>query len=188
MKFLSFAASNSRQSINKQLVTYATEILSERVVANAEIEIIDLNDYEMPIYSIDRENESGIPAAAHRFFKQVREADAILIAFAEHNGSYTAAYKNLYDWVSRIDMRVYDNKPMVLLSTSPGRGGGKNVLNSAADAVPHFGAIVCGTFTLGSFRDNFDVETGRLINAEHRSELIAQLDRLLSEKTIAAKS
>ena len=67
MKILSFAATNSRQSINKQLVTFATEILAERIGADAEVEFIDLNDYEMPIYSIDRENEMGIPAEAHRF-------------------------------------------------------------------------------------------------------------------------
>ena len=186
MKTLSFAATNSRQSINKQLVTFATAILAERIGADAEVEFIDLNDYEMPIYSIDRENEMGIPAEAHRFFNQVRDADAILISFAEHNGSYTAAYKNLYDWASRIDMRVYDSKPMVLLATSPGPGGGQNVLRTAVETLPHFGADVRGSFSLGKFHDNFDVESGRLKSPEHRSELTEILISLLTEDLIAA--
>lgn len=186
MKILSFAASNSRQSINKHLVAYASTILRERSGTNAEVEIIDLNDYEMPIYSIDRENESGIPAEAHRFFNQVRDADAVLISFAEHNGSYTAAYKNLYDWASRIDMRVYDSKPMVLLSTSPGAGGGQNVLRTAVEALPHFGADVRGSFSLAKFYDNFDVESGHLLNSEHRSELTELLDGLSTDHLAVA--
>jgi NAD(P)H-dependent FMN reductase len=186
MKILSFAATNSQQSINKQLVTHATEILAERIGTDAEVEIIDLNDYEMPIYSIDRENEAGIPAEAHRFFNQVREADVILISFAEHNGSYTAAYKNLYDWASRIDMRVYDNKPVLLLATSPGPGGAGNVLKSAAESLPHFGADVRGHFSLGQFHDHFDLEAGRLSNPALIGELVSQLDMLVAAEPAAA--
>lgn len=83
-------------------------------------------------------------------------------------------------------MRVYDSKPMILLSTSPGPGGGKNVLITAVEALPHFDAKVRGTFSLGSFYDNFDVESGRLINPEHRSELSEKLDSLLTDQSIAA--
>lgn len=186
MKILSFAATNSQQSINKQLVTYATEILAERIGTDAEVEVIDLNDYEMPIYSIDRENEAGIPAEAHRFFNQVREADVILISFAEHNGSYTTAYKNLYDWASRIDTRVYDNKPVLLLATSPGPGGAENVLRAAAESLPHFGADVRGRFSLGQFHDHFDVEAGRLSNPALIGELVGQLDTLVTVGPVAA--
>ena len=186
MKILSFGASNSRHSINKQLVTYAAEVLHERIGAEAEIEIIDLNDYEMQIFSIDRENETGIPAEAHRFFNLVREADAILISFAEHNGSYSAAYKNLYDWASRIDMRVYENKPMVLLATSPGKGGGKNVLKSATEALPRFGADIRGSFSLSQFHNHFDVKAGILTDPVHVAELTDTLDRLVSDTAVVA--
>lgn len=61
MNILAFAASSSRKSINKQLVTYAASILKSEIISGAEVEIIDLNDFEMPIYSIDREEENGIP-------------------------------------------------------------------------------------------------------------------------------
>ncbi|MGS0726904.1 NADPH-dependent FMN reductase, partial [Shewanella sp. 0m-11] len=114
MKLLAFAASSSTKSINKQLATYAASL-----VQGAEVEILDINDYEMPLFSQDREEELGHPELAQQFFAKIGEADAIIISFAEHNGSYTAAYKNLFDWTSRIDMKVFQNKPMLLLATSP---------------------------------------------------------------------
>ena len=184
MKILSFGASSSRHSINKQLVTYAAGVLRKRIGAEAEIEIIDLNDYEMRIFSIDRENETGIPAEAHRFFNLVREADAVLISFAEHNGSYSAAYKNLYDWASRIDMRIYDNKPMVLLATSPGPGGGKNVLKSAVETLPRFGADIRGSFSLSKFHSHFDVEAGILTDPVQAAELVDTLDKLVAGSSV----
>ncbi|MEM9224979.1 MAG: NAD(P)H-dependent oxidoreductase, partial [Pseudomonadota bacterium] len=65
MKVLAFAASNSRASINKQLVGHAINVLTQEIEPNADCELIDLNDYEMAIYSIDRQTEGGIPQLAH---------------------------------------------------------------------------------------------------------------------------
>ena len=75
------------------------------------------------VISEDREAELGKPELAQQFFDKLGRGDAIMISFAEHNGSYTAAYKNLFDWTSRIDQKVFQNKPMILLATSPGPGG-----------------------------------------------------------------
>ena len=91
-KILAFGASNSRNSINKQLANYAAQQLT-----NATITLLDLNDFEMPIYSIDREKESGIPKLAEEFKQHVLDADGIIISLAEHNGAYTAAFKNVMD-------------------------------------------------------------------------------------------
>ncbi|MCO7227413.1 NADPH-dependent FMN reductase [Pleionea sp. CnH1-48] len=174
MKLLAFAASSSRQSINKQLVTYATQQLS-----NVDVEMLDLNDYEMPLYSIDKEQEQGIPDHAHRFYKKIGEADALLISFAEHNASYTAAFKNLYDWTSRIDAKVYQNKPMVMLATSPGPGGAKNVLATATTSAPYFGGELKGSLSIASFFDHFDVEKQELRNEEKKQELMNVLNSLM---------
>ena len=57
MKILAFAATSSKHSINKQLIASATQILEETSRGDVTVETIDLNDYEMPIYSIDRQNE-----------------------------------------------------------------------------------------------------------------------------------
>ena len=79
----------------------------------------------MPIYSIDRERESGIPQEALDFKNKINEADAIIISFAEHNGSYTAAFKNINDWVSRIGRGMWGNKPVLVSVMFPynGRSG-----------------------------------------------------------------
>ena len=136
MNVLAFAATTSRQSINRRLIDYGTRLLDEGGIA---VDTIDLNDFEMPIYSIDRQARHGIPAPAHDFFSRIGAADALLISYAEHNGFYTAAFKNIFDWASRIDMRVFQDKPTVMLSTSPGRNGGANVLQVAVTSAPFFG-------------------------------------------------
>lgn len=154
-KILAFGASSSRNSINKQLATYAAQ-----QIEGSEIIILDLNDFEMPIYSIDREQEDGIPALAHQFKTYIKEADGILISFAEHNGSYSAAYKNIYDWVSRIERSVWLDKPMLLLATSPGGRGGVGVLDTAYKAYSFANKNTISRFSLPSFKQNFSMEEG----------------------------
>lgn len=172
MKILAFAASNSTQSINRQLLSFAGTLIED-----ADIEWLDINDYEMPLYSSDREAASGIPDEARRFYQKIGAADALLISFAEHNGSYTAAYKNLYDWTSRIDMKVYQDKPTVMLSTSPGAGGAANVLAAATTSAPFFGANLRASMSVPSFFENFDVQTQQLTDIG----LVQRLQSVLSD-------
>ena len=164
-KILAFGASSSKNSINKQLVTYAANLFKNSVV-----EVIDLNDYEMPIYSIDKEKESGIPSLAHDFFKKLGEADFIIISFAEHNGAYSSAFKNIFDWISRINGKTFQEKPMFLLATSPGARGGNSVLEIAKNRFPFQGGVIKGSFSLPNFNDNFNIEKG-ITNKELNDEL-----------------
>jgi NAD(P)H-dependent FMN reductase len=168
MKLLAFAASSSSKSINKQLATYAASL-----VPNATVEILDINDYEMPLFSQDKEELLGQPEAAKSFFAKLGQADAIIISFAEHNGSYTAAYKNLFDWTSRIDQKLFQNKPMILLATSPGPGGAQTVLTAATGSAPYFAGDVKASVSIPSFFDNFDSEKQIISNP-------AMLDKLKS--------
>lgn len=154
-KILAFGASNSRNSINKKLATFAANQLSD-----VEIMILDLNDFEMPIYSIDREQESGVPDLAKQFKKHIQEADGIIVSFAEHNGSYTAAYKNIYDWMSRLEGSVWEEKIMILLSTSPGGRGAKTVLEAALSTYSRGNKNVVAHFSLPAFGQNFTEEQG----------------------------
>ena len=158
-KVIAFGASNSSRSINKKLVTYAGTLL-----ADAEVEILDLNDYELPLFSVDREDEMGQPELAQAFLKKITNCDGIIISFAENNGSYSVAYKNLYDWVSRIQPKVYQDQPMVLLSTSPGGRGGQSVLELALIQIPRFGGQVKASVSVPSFGENFDVDAGLITN------------------------
>ena len=172
MKLLAFAASSSSTSINKKLVTYAASL-----VANATVEIIDINDYEMPLFSQDKE-ALGLPAAAQAFYQKLGQADAIVISFAELNGSYTAAYKNLFDWTTRIDMKIFQHKPVVFLATSPGPGGAQSVLSSAVNSAHFFAADVKASVSVPSFFDNYDGEKQQITNPAIVSELSSALGKL----------
>jgi len=178
MKILAFAASNSLNSINKQLVTYACEVYGKSN-PGVEVEIIDLNDFEMPLYRPDREKKNGVPEQAKLFFKKIGAADALIISFAEYNGSYTTAYKNIFDWTSRIDQRLYQGKSTFLMATSPGKRGGANVLKTKADVAPFFGMEVKETFSLPQFQENFDPEKGKIINTEMDEQLRTKLQMLI---------
>jgi chromate reductase len=173
MKLLAFAASSSSKSINQQLARYAASL-----VAGAEVEILDINDYEMPIFSQDREETLGQPEQAKNFFAKLGDADAIIISFAEHNGSYSAAYKNLFDWTSRIDQKIFQNKPMMHLATSPGPGGAARVLAAANNSAPHFAGDVKASLSVPSFYDNFDLESKSLTNAALIEQLKLGLAKL----------
>jgi NAD(P)H-dependent FMN reductase len=161
MKLLAFAATNHHASINAKLVAYAASL-----VEGAEVELLDLNDYDMPLYSQAREAADGVLPPARRFFDKLGAADAVIVSFAEHNGSFTAAYKNLHDWASRIDMKIYQGKPVVLLATSPGARGGLGVMTAALGSFPYFGADVRGSLTVPRFYQSFDAQAGALRDDE----------------------
>jgi len=174
MKILAFAASSSTKSINKQLVTYAANQLDD-----VETELLDINDYELPLFSEDREAQLGQPELAKAFLDKVADSDAVMISFAEHNGSYTVAYKNIFDWASRINPKVFQNKPMVLLATSPGPGGAASVLAAATTSAPYFDGDVKASLSVPSFYDNFDVEQGRITNDEINEQLRSAVNSLV---------
>jgi chromate reductase len=175
-KVTCFAASSSRNSINKQLVTYAAGL-----VEDADVEVLDLNDFELPLFSVDREAELGQPQLAQDFLNKIEGSDALIIAFAEHNGCYSAAYKNLYDWASRIEAKVYKDTRIVLLATSPGGRGGKSVLELALAQIPRFGGDIRGCVSMPMFYENFDSEHGAVKNSEIDAEIKEAIRHLLTD-------
>jgi len=166
MKIIAFGGSPSKNSINKKLATYASSLFE-----NGDVEILDLNDYQMPLFSVDIEAEIGQHELAKAFLAKIESADFLVVSMAENNGNYSAAFKNLYDWCSRIMGKVFQDKPMLLLATSPGARGGASVLEIAKNAFPRYGAEIKAFFSLPSFNDNFDVENGKIANAEFDNQL-----------------
>ncbi len=152
---VAFGASTSKRSINRKFATFAAS-----QIEGATINLLDLNDFEMPIFSVDRERESGIPDLAIQFKAHLKKADGIIISFAEHNGAYSAAFKNIFDWISRIERDVWANKPMLLLATSPGKRGGKTVLDIAVNKFRFMNQNTIVHFSLPSFKENFSEQTG----------------------------
>ncbi|MBV8251422.1 MAG: NAD(P)H-dependent oxidoreductase [Chitinophaga sp.] len=155
MKIVAFGASYSKNSINKKLAIYAASFFKK-----SEIEILDLNDYLLPLFTVDVEKEIGVPQAVKNFIAKLDEADLLIISLAEHNGSYTAAFKNLFDWTSRFKMKMFEGKKMLLLSTSPGPRGGLSALEAAMSRFPRHGAEIIGYFSLPKFDENFSAEEG----------------------------
>jgi chromate reductase, NAD(P)H dehydrogenase (quinone) len=160
MKIIAFGGSNSQNSINKKLATYVSHLFE-----NYEVEVLDLNDFALPLFSVDLEKELGQPQLAKDFLAKIASADMLVVSMAENNGNYSAAFKNLYDWASRIEVKVFQQKPMLLMATSPGGRGGSSVLDIAKTAFPRYGANVMATFSLPSFNDNFDVQNMKIANA-----------------------
>ncbi|KHT41098.1 NADPH-dependent FMN reductase [Vibrio sinaloensis] len=173
MRIVAFGASTSSTSINKALATYAAQ-----QVEGAEVQVLDINNYDVPMFSEDKEKEIGQAEGAQQFLADLAEADAIVVSYAEHNGYYPAAYKNLFDWASRIDRSVFQNKPVVYLATSPGPGGAQTVLAAAVASAPYFGADVKASVSVPSFYDNFDFETGSINNPEIAAEIKQAVSRL----------
>ena len=122
------------------------------------------------MFSEDKEAEVGQPDLAKHFINKIEAADAIIISFAEHNGFYTVAYKNIFDWCSRIKPKLYKDKAMVLLATSPGGRGAKTVLESAINSIPRFGGEIKASFSLPSFYDNFDANKNIISHSELDTE------------------
>ena len=173
-KILAFSGSMSSDSINKKLVNYAANS-----VQNAETTVIRLLDFEAPLYSKEREAELGIPEPIQRLRKLFDAADGFILSTPEYNGSVPAGLKNTLDWISRMEGKIFQEKPVLLMATSPGGRGGKSVLDHLAGVLPYWGAEVIGPFSLPAFQKNFEENS---LNEQFDSQLKHLLDNL--EKAI----
>ena len=169
-KIIAFAGSNSKKSINKELAIFVASL-----VHNVEVEVLDLNDFQVPVYGVDDENEYGIPEKAQEFLKSIHSSDGIILSLAEHNGNFSAVFKNIYDWSSRIEQKLWNNIPMLLMATSPGGRGGSSVLSIAKNGFPHMGGNIVADFSLPSFYDNF--KEGKVVNEDFLASIKVEANK-----------
>ena len=167
---IALGGSNSKNSINKKL-----SVLAANKLKNASFTILDLNDFEIPLYGIDHEIDKGIPEDVSKLNALIFAADGIILSLAEHNGSYTAAFKSLLDWLSRIDKNVWKNKPMLLMSTSPGARGGASVFDTASNMLPRLGAQIVGSFSLPLFAENYSDK--KLVDNELNQDFLKEIEK-----------
>jgi chromate reductase len=172
MNIVAFGASYSRTSINRQWA----EFVAHQLPGAAAVRVLDLNDYDLPVYTVEREKELGMPEVVGQFVAELQAADVIVVSFAEYNGSYSAGFKNLFDWASRHTLKMFESKPTVLLSAAPGPRGGLTVLQSAVERFPRHGAEVVGSMALPRFKETFHPEHGVTEEA-----LRSELDELLKK-------
>lgn len=164
---LAFSGSNSSTSINQRLVELAAQKFQ-----SLEPTLIDLRDFVLPIYSVDIEEDTGIPSAAIQLRRLFDQHDAFMISSPEHNGMMPAFFKNTMDWLSRMEGPVFQEKPVMVMSTSPGSGGGATNLGNMEKVFPYWGASkVFAGFSLGGFHQNFDAATNTLSNPEEDQRL-----------------
>jgi NAD(P)H-dependent FMN reductase len=152
---IAFAGSNSKDSINHLLVSAIA-----RQINNCKTKVIKLLDYDIPMYSIDLENEAGIPIDVQLLKNEIAKSQGVIISVNEHNGSVSAFFKNILDWLSRADRNYLESKKVLLTSTSPGERGAKMALEYSKMSLPRFGADVVESFSFPSFQENFDTDKG----------------------------
>lgn len=122
-KILAFAGSTRTDSYNKKLIKVAAAGAS---AAGADVTLIDLRDFPMPLYDGDLETKEGLPPNAVKLKKLFLENRGLLISAPEYNSGISGVLKNTIDWVSRGDdsLACFDKKVAVLMSASPGALGG----------------------------------------------------------------
>tara|TARA_R110002049_G_scaffold25194_12_gene88628 strand:- start:2442 stop:2975 length:534 start_codon:yes stop_codon:yes gene_type:complete len=173
-KILAFAGSTSSTSINKKLATFAAENLE-----NTAFDVIDLRDFKLPIYSEDEE-KNGFPEDATKFSSLLDNYDGFMLSLAEHNGSYATAFKNIFDWSSRVEAKIFRDKPLLLMATSPGARGGQSVLEAGSERFSRMGAKELISFSFPSFYDNF--KEGKVVNEELLTALKQEVNKF--EKSV----
>ncbi len=167
------SASNSKQSINKQLAVVAASFIE-----GIQTRVLDINDFEVPMFGVDYEGVYGVPENAKLFSEELKNSDGIILSLPEHNGNLPAVFKNLTDWVSRLGQKTFADKPMLLMATSPGGRGGATVLEIAKLTFPYQGANIVSEFSLPSFGENFNA--GKITNPVYETNLKKAVEQLES--------
>ncbi|CCB86824.1 NADPH:quinone oxidoreductase [Parachlamydia acanthamoebae UV-7] len=172
-KVLAFSGSTRTDSINKKLVTEAGNLAKQ---LGATVTFIDLKDYPMPFYDGDIEKEQGMPNDAKRLRQLLIQNQVIFIASPEYNGSLSAVLKNALDWASRSEdggssRDAFKGKKFVLMSASPGQGGGTRGLAHLRSIIEGIGGtVISQQFVVPNAFEAFDSQ-GKLKNPQAGSEL-----------------
>jgi len=154
---LALAGSNSATSINFKLVKYTAGLIS-----GEELQLINLANFPFPMYSEDNEREMGFSNSLVELRNDIMKAKGVIISVNEHNSNPSAYFKNVMDWLSRLERKFLEDTEVLLMATSPGKRGGQGSMEIVEKLLPRFGANVCATFSLPSFYENFDADKGIL--------------------------
>jgi NAD(P)H-dependent FMN reductase len=143
-KILAFAGSTREASYNKRLVRIAADGARD---AGADVTLLDLRDFPMPLYDGDVEVNDGLPANAKTLRALFLDHQGILISSPEYNSGMSAVLKNTIDWVSRGEdgkgeLSPYKDKVAGLMAASPGRLGGLRGLVHLRQILSNIGVLV----------------------------------------------
>lgn len=187
VKILAFAGSAREDSVNKKLILEAAKIARKE---GASVTVIDFKDYPLPFYHADLESTEGMPAKAAQLRQLMINSQAIFIASPEYNGSVSALLKNALDWASRSETggpsrQAFANKTFLLLSASPGAGGGVRGLSHLRAIITNIGGNVLASQLVVPYAyEAFDEQSE--LNAVEKKEELRQLIRLALENQEAS--
>ena len=175
-RILAFAGSARRESFNKKLIRVAAQAAE---LAGAEVTLIDLRDFPMPIYDGDLEAEQGIPENGLKFRTLLKSHSSLLISTPEYNSSLPPLLKNTLDWASRPvgtedGLLPYEGKLASILSASPGALGGLRSLLQLRAMLSNIGVIVLpDQLAVGRAHEAFG-ENGQLKN-QHQQGTVTEI-------------
>lgn len=146
-KILAFAGSTRAGSFNKKLVKIAAAGAKE---AGADVTVIDLRDYPMPLYDEDLEKKDGLPSSTLKLKELMSSHHGFLISSPEYNSSISGVLKNTIDWTSRhgddeSTMSCFKDKVAGIMSASPGGLGGLRGLVHVRAILGNMGVLVIPT-------------------------------------------
>ena len=175
-QILAFAGSNAAASINYKMVKYTAGLIDGH-----HIQLLNMTNYPFPMYSIDLEKAQGFSNSLIELKEDISNVDGLIISVNEHNGGPSAYYKNLLDWLSRLERNFLQDKKVLLMSCAPGGRGGIGSLAYSQSILPRFGAEVLASFSLPNFGSNFDEEQGITdveLATQHKKALEEYLSKL----------
>lgn len=185
IKILCFAGSLRKDSFNKKLVKIAA---AKAEAQGAQVTVIDLKDYALPIYDGDIESSQGLPENAKKLKSLMKEHQAFLLACPEYNSSITPVLKNSIDWASRPledekNLECFRGKIAGLLAASPGKLGGLRGLTTVRSILESIGTIcITEQFSVAQAGDAFD-DSGNLKDAKQTAEVEKVAKRLVEITT-----
>lgn len=143
-RILAFAASTRRESFNRKLIRVAAQGARE---AGGEVTLLELGDYNVPLYNGDDEKASGPPESVRKLTEMFKAHQGFLVSSPEYNGGMPGLLKNLLDWISRpvpgdAPFLPFANKPAAIMAASPGAFGGARMLPSLRQYLSHLQMLV----------------------------------------------
>ena len=172
-RIVAFAGSARRNSFNLKLVKVAAEGAQ---AAGADVTVLDMRDFPMPLFDQDLEAAEGSPENARKLRKIILAHNGLLIASPEYNSSITPLLKNAIDWVSRAGegekaLAAYEGKVGAVMSASPGRLGGLRGLVHLRSILSNIGVLVIpDQVAVGEAHTAFD-EDGALVDEGRRASI-----------------
>jgi len=186
VRILAFAGSARRDSFNKKVLAVAADGARD---AGAEVTVVDLRDFPMPLYDGDLEAESGPPEHATRLKELMKSHHGFLLACPEYNSGITPLLKNAIDWCSRPSegepmLAAYQGKTAALVAASPGALGGLRGLVGVRSILGNIGVVVIpDQIAVPKVHEAFDA-AGSMTD-EKTADRVQAVGRRLTEVTAA---